>query len=110
MKKGEFVIFDLDQKPLETVSGYVSSLFGIHKGENKKWRVSHLRTGAKCFDFVSLKDAKDFVSRMEMAVFPVPWESITFENLADATKNTSKTLEIFNSVFMEFENFSRFLN
>lgn len=92
MIKNTFKILRRIGSPLE-VTGYTSDNFGIHKVE--RWTVTHLRTGCGVTvpeGFEKLKSAKDFVSRMEQAIFPIPWEKVTMEN---ARKNAQKTKEIY---------------
>ena len=80
LRKGKFNIAIKDgpspDKLVDTeeVSGLVSDMFGIHKGWGGKYFVIHLLSGYHLFSFPHQKQARDFVSGCEQAVFPVPFD------------------------------------
>ena len=56
------------------VSGLVSDMFGIHKGHRGRYLVTHLLSGYHLLSFPHQKQARDFVSGCEQAVFPAPFD------------------------------------
>jgi len=91
MKK-EYEITDQDGNYLETVFGYCYKDFGIHKDNEGDWQVTHFITGGGCGNFIFLRQARDYVKRMEQALFPIPWDKVTTHEQAYKNKDIAYTL------------------
>ena len=79
MKKGEFKIKIRTGNgggwTFETVSGFYSEVFGVHKTSPQCFTVTHLRTGLRLASFDFLRQARTFVARVEeYKDWPVPWD------------------------------------
>jgi hypothetical protein len=105
MRKGTFKIKTNTSNSgwaMEEVNGFISNDFGIFKAEHpvKKtfmgYSVTHLRTGLRLASFDFLRQARDYVDRVEKAVFPVAWDSSSRGE--DFRPNAPKAIEIRNLV------------
>jgi len=91
MKKGTFNI-RMTTGAVETVSGYLTGNLGINWNEiTDQWVVSQLRTGLKICDFALLRQAKDFVGRVDITF---PWDKITLENQVEYSAKVREIYEI----------------
>lgn len=87
----KILIFGDPYPTKKTVNGLCSDSFGMHKDINKQFTVSHLKSGYKIMGFTLAVQARDFIDRMEKAVFPVSWD---IANVKQLMKNQDKVLEL----------------
>lgn len=82
MKKGTFKITMVcGDNPSIDVNGYVSDIFGIHKGK-EYWFIVHLPTGCRMTMVPQLKQAKGLVAALEASNPPIPLNDMTVDNAA----------------------------
>jgi hypothetical protein len=72
------------------VSGYISNNFGIHKYANR-YEVTHLASGLNVYWFDRLRQAREFVKRLEQS--EIPWGEVTPENSSKFAEQTADGLK-----------------
>jgi hypothetical protein len=87
-QKFEIIVKAGELTKTEQVTGWVSTIYGIHKNHNRSYNVTHLPTKHRMFNFYKQKQAKEFVRLLESNEFPVPWENITTENIELSRQNS----------------------
>lgn len=106
MKKGTYQIKMKTENngwKMEEVNGLVSENFGIQKIDNERcqsWKVTHLLTGLAIGAWDYLREAKEFVRRLEEKTdWPVAWNSSTHGQ--DYKPNSEDALRIRNDLRSE---------
>lgn len=103
MKKAEYLTkiwHDKIGEHTQKVNGFISQYFGYTKETEKVksaqygktreiifYSITHLRTGLKLVDFDTVKQARNFILRMEQAAFPVSWDKGNIEEKQSKTVN-----------------------
>jgi len=93
MKKATFRITLVNPKREQFVTGWIGRQFGAHKNNSGNYVVTHLRTGVRVSWFNYLKNAKDFIDRMEKAAWKQTWDSNDVQAIAKVNGPKTKALE-----------------
>jgi len=93
MKKASFKITIIRPNPGEQeVNGWIGRQFGTHK-ESGIYVVTHLRTGARVSWFNYLKNARDFIDRMEKAAWKQTWDTNDVQAITKVNGPKTKAIE-----------------